>query len=136
MTNRCTAPIREAQFRRLFDERPRRLAARLKAYLGDTTLTQTQLEDHFLRICLRHGVPTPATQYGDKPRVDFIWHDERVVVEVDGWEAHSTRVAFQQDRTTTNALLLAGYLVLRFTYEDVVHRSRLVTTQVRQALAR
>jgi very-short-patch-repair endonuclease len=134
--------IREAQFRRLFDEARirdvlvRRRAARLKAYLGDTTLTQTELEDRFLRICRRHGVPTPSTQYGVKPRVDFIWHDERVIVEVDGWEAHSTRIAFQQDRATTNALLLAGYLVLRFTYEDVVHRSRLVTAQVRQALAR
>jgi very-short-patch-repair endonuclease len=133
--------VREAQFRRLFDEDAirdvlvRRPAARLKAYLGDATLTQTELEDRFLRICRRHGVPTPSTQYGAKPRVDFIWHDERVIVEVDGWEAHSTRVAFQQDRSTTNTLLLAGYLVLRFTYEDVLHRSQLVTSQVRQALA-
>jgi hypothetical protein len=43
-------------------------------------------------------VPSPSTQYGVNPRVDFIWHEERVA--------------------------------------DVVHRSRLVATQVRQALAR
>jgi very-short-patch-repair endonuclease len=126
----------------MFDERrvretlARRPSARLKHYLGDTTLTQSKLEDRFLRLCRKRRLPLPHTQYGTKPRVDFIWHAERVIVEVDGWEAHRTRVAFQDDRSATNALQLAGYLVLRFTYEDVIHRSALVVAQVCQALGR
>src|SRR3954470_9975952 len=125
--------VREAQFRGLFDEArvketlTRRPSARLRAYLGVTTLTQTELEDR------RHGIPTPATQYGTKPRVDFIWHDQRLVVEVDGWEAHRTRVAFQQDRATTNALQLQGLVVLRYTHDDVALRPRLVAAQVLSA---
>jgi very-short-patch-repair endonuclease len=91
------------------------------------------LEDRFLRLCRRHGIPTPATQYGTKPRVDFIWHEQRLVVEVDGWEAHRTRVAFQQDRTTTNALQLQGLVVLRYTHDDVTLRPRLVAAQVLSA---
>jgi very-short-patch-repair endonuclease len=132
--------VKEAQFRELFDEAKvrdaltRRPSSRLAPYLGDPTVTQSKLEDRFLRLCRRHGIPTPTTQYGRKPRVDFIWHDARLIVEVDGWEGHRTRVAFQDDRTNTNALQLAGYVVLRFTYEDVKHRSHLVADQVRQAL--
>jgi very-short-patch-repair endonuclease len=131
--------VREAQFEGLFDEArvketlTRRPSARLRAYLGVTTLTQTELEDRFLRLCRRHGIPTPATQYGSKPRVDFIWHDQRLVVEVDGWEAHRTRVAFQQDRATTNALQLQGLVVLRYTHDDVTLRARLVAAQVLSA---
>jgi very-short-patch-repair endonuclease len=131
--------VREAQFRGVFDEArvketlTRRPSARLRTYLGVTTLTQTELEDRFLRLCRRHRIPTPATQYGTKPRVDFIWHDQRLVVEVDGWEAHRTRVAFQQDRTTTNALQLQGLVVLRYTHDDVILRPRLVAAQVLSA---
>jgi very-short-patch-repair endonuclease len=105
----------------------------LKDYLGDDTLTQSALEDAFLKLCRRHSIPAPQTQYGTKPRVDFIWHDERLIVEVDGWRAHRTRIAFQQDRTTTNALLLAGYLVLRSTHDDVTRRPNLVAAQVSAA---
>jgi very-short-patch-repair endonuclease len=56
------------------------------------------------------------------------------VVEVDGWESHRTRVAFQQDRTTTNALQLDGFVVLRFTWEDVNRRPAMVACQIRRAL--
>jgi len=56
------------------------------------------------------------------------------VVEVDGWESHRTRVAFQQDRTTTNALQLDGFVVLRFTWEDVNRRPAMVAGQIRRAL--
>ena len=50
----------------------------------------------------------PLTQHGPMPRVDFAWPDRRLIVEVDGWQAHRTRVAFQDDRTNTNRLQLAG----------------------------
>jgi very-short-patch-repair endonuclease len=134
--------VREAQFRGVWrdgqvaDVLTRRPSRRLRGYLGDATLTQSKLEDRFLRLCRRHGLPIPVCQYGTKPRVDFIWHDARVIVEVDGWQAHGTRVAFQQDRSVTNALLLAGFLVLRFTHDDVTRRPGLVAAQVRQALGR
>jgi very-short-patch-repair endonuclease len=128
--------VKEAQFRGLWDDAQiedaltRRPATRLRAYLGDETLTQSELEDAFLRLCRRHGIPLPDTQFGTKPRVDFVWHAERLVVEVDGWEAHRTRAAFQDDRTNTNALQLGGFVVLRYTHQDVTRRDRLVAQQV------
>jgi very-short-patch-repair endonuclease len=131
--------VREAQFKGLFNEPKvqdalsRRPSRRLKDYLDDDTLTQSELEDKFLKLCRRHGIPTPITQYGTNPRVDFIWPDERVVVEVDGWKTHRTRIAFQHDRTTTNALQLQGLIVLRYTHDDVTRREQLVAAQVSAA---
>ncbi len=132
--------VREAQFRgwwhewQIRDAMTRRPSTRLKAYLGDVAPTQSTLEDRFLRLCARHRIPRPLAQQGRRPRLDFVWPEQRVVVEVDGWEAHRTRAAFQHDRTTTNALQLAGYVVLRFTWEDVTRRPALVAAQVRRAL--
>lgn len=128
--------VREAQFRDLWDDAKvadalsRRRAARLRAYLHDPTVTQTVLEDRFLRICRRYGIRTPLTQHGRRPRVDFTWPDRHLVVEVDGWEAHRTRVAFQDDRTNTNLLQLRGNVVLRYTWDDVRVRHAEVARQV------
>jgi very-short-patch-repair endonuclease len=128
--------VKEAQFRGLWvdaqirDALDRRRSARLAAYLHDPTVTQTMLEDRFLKVCRRYRIPTPLTQYGVKPRVDFFWPDRRLIVEVDGWEAHRTRVAFQDDRTHTNLLQLAGNIVLRYTWDDVRVRHADVAAQV------
>jgi very-short-patch-repair endonuclease len=132
--------VREAMFLRRFNEAQvraalsRKRSRRLARYLGDTSATQSDLEDRLLRICDRYRIPRPQTQHGTKPRVDFIWPDERLVVEADGWRAHGTRHAFQRDRTTTNALQLAGYTVLRFTDDDLECRPRSVAAQITQAL--
>jgi hypothetical protein len=128
--------VREAQFRGRFDDDrirdalTRRPSRRLAAYLDDPTITQSALEDRFLRLCRRYGIPTPVTQHGRKPRVDFAWPDRHLIVEVDGWQAHRTRVAFQDDRTNTNRLQLAGNVVLRYTWDDVRIRHAEVAAQV------
>jgi very-short-patch-repair endonuclease len=66
--------------------------------------------------------------------VDFVWPAHRVIVETDGYEAHGTRAAFQQDRSTTNRLQLEGYTILRFTHADVTRRPTRVAEQISQAL--
>jgi very-short-patch-repair endonuclease len=47
--------------------------------------------------------------------VDFHWPGRRLVVEVDGYEFHHTRAAFEQDRARDGALHAAGHTVLRLT---------------------
>ncbi|MEA2176901.1 MAG: hypothetical protein QOG77_198, partial [Solirubrobacteraceae bacterium] len=104
--------VKDAQFRTLFNEDSvrdalgRRPSRRLYAYLGDTTLTQSELEDRFLRLCRRYRIPSPETQYGTNPRVDFIWHDQRLIVEVDGWEAAHDVTARHDD--VARQVLYAG----------------------------
>ncbi len=68
-------------------------------------------------------------------RVDFAWPEQRLVVEVDGYAFHADRSTYRHDRRRGNALVLAGWRVLRFSWEDVVGSPHLVVDDVRRALA-
>lgn len=68
-------------------------------------------------------------------RVDFAWPSARLVVEVDGFAFHADRTAYRADRRRGNALVLAGWRLLRFSWEDVVHHPEEVVAAVREALA-
>ena len=54
-------------------------------------------------------------------RVDFVVGD-RLVVEIDGAEFHTSREAFEEDRRRDAGLRVAGYRVLRFSYAQVSER--------------
>jgi very-short-patch-repair endonuclease len=68
-------------------------------------------------------------------RVDALFRAERLVIELDGYEHHSSRGAFQTDRRRQNALLAAGYRVARFTWDDVWQRPDYVIRVVRTLVA-
>jgi very-short-patch-repair endonuclease len=56
--------------------------------------------------------------FGLQPRVDLLWRDGRVVVELDGPE-HQADPNFANDRHRDYELLVSGYLVLRITNDQV-----------------
>jgi very-short-patch-repair endonuclease len=135
--------LREAMFRRLYDARAiedaltRRPSVALKELLIEASVTQSQMEDRFLTICARQKLPRPSTQYRIRGKAyDFVWPQQRVVVETDSWIAHGTPYSFQADRAASNALQLAGWLILRFTWRDLTKRSRTTAAQVKEALER
>ncbi len=68
-------------------------------------------------------------------RVDFAWPVARLVVEVDGYAFHADRASYRADRRRTNALVLEGWRVLRFSWEDVRDQPEQVVAAVRAALA-
>ena len=51
--------------------------------------------------------------------VDFCWPEERLIVETDR-RRHLSRAAFERDRARDQALVAAGWTVLRFTYRQVL----------------
>jgi very-short-patch-repair endonuclease len=135
--------LREAMFRRLYDQRAvedaltRRPSTALKELLIEASVTQSQMEDRFLTIAARQRIPRPRTQYRIRGKAyDFVWPQRRVVVEADSWIAHRTPYAFQADRAASNALQLAGWLILRYTWRDLTTRSRHVAAEVKAALQR
>ncbi|RCK70735.1 DUF559 domain-containing protein [Desertihabitans brevis] len=71
-----------------------------------------------------------CTYYGD-----VVFERERLVLEVDGYEVHSTRAAFELDRRRQNQLQLARWLVLRVTWAMVTDEPDLVVDWVRRGLA-
>jgi hypothetical protein len=60
------------------------------------------------------------TVRGSRPKVDLVWIEGRLVVELDGYPDHSTRRAFIGDRHRDYELALSGYTVLRLANDEVV----------------
>jgi very-short-patch-repair endonuclease len=60
-----------------------------------------------------------ATVRGSRPRVDLIWAEGRLVVELDGYGSHGNRAAFMYDRHRDYELSLSGYTVLRLANDEV-----------------
>ena len=79
--------------------------------------TREELERLFLELCRAHGIPLPAVNiWVEGFEVDACWQHERLIVELDGWEFHRTRAAFERDRRRDAVLQLAGYRVLRVSW--------------------
>lgn len=53
---------------------------------------------------------------------DFLDPALRLILEVDRYRTHSTRMASQHDRTRQNVLVAHGYTILRYTAHDVSTR--------------
>jgi very-short-patch-repair endonuclease len=66
--------------------------------------------------------------------VDILFSSDRLILEVDGFEIHVTRLAFEQDRRRRNDLVLAGYRVLNFTYLQLFDDPGWVIGCIRTAL--
>lgn len=93
------------------------LARRLPRYdPGDS-----ELEVRALLAIKRAGLPAPVQQHrvrlasGRKAFIDLAYPDHLVAVELDGWEAHGRRSAFDKDRARRNDLTLLGWAVYQFT---------------------
>lgn len=86
--------------------------------------TESGLEIMFLDLCLRNGALSPSLQVpvkvrGQVFRLDFAWPQERVFVEIDGARFHSTPEQLQEDARRQNLLVAAGWIPIRFRFEDL-----------------
>jgi very-short-patch-repair endonuclease len=60
---------------------------------------------------------------------------ERLVLQIDGYEFHSTTAQRSSDISHDAELRLRGYTVLRFSYAQIVHDWDGVAAVIRRALA-
>jgi very-short-patch-repair endonuclease len=111
----------------------RRAATRLK---GPRDRSRSELEREFKRLCARAGIEAPRNNARVAGlEVDFVWPEERAVVELDGWRFHRSRHQFELDRRRDAKLARAGYRVVRFTYRQVTGAPHEVVATLRAALA-
>jgi very-short-patch-repair endonuclease len=68
--------------------------------------------------------------------LDFLWQEEGLVVEIDGYTFHGGPDAFRRDHEKNLAVRQAGLELLRFTRDQVVHRREFVLAWVAGELAR
>lgn len=140
-------PIAEAERRSLFDlqaiedvtERAHghRGIGRLRAAIAShrsSPLARSELEHRFRQLIERSDLPLPSfnvTVHGYE--VDALWQPQRVVVELDGYEFHCTRAAFERDRKRDAELTALGYRVLRFTWLQVPNALGTIRSTLTQA---
>jgi very-short-patch-repair endonuclease len=80
--------------------------------------TRSEFERRFLLFCKRYNLPTPrmnAQVAGYE--VDALFPAEKVIVELDSWEFHQDRRAFERDRERDTATLLADHVTIRLTWQ-------------------
>jgi very-short-patch-repair endonuclease len=118
------AALREAEFLRLpIHQR------------AESDRARSELEQRMLAVCRHHRLPQPAVNVTvDHFEVDFLRRGERLVVEVDGWEAHRSRSAFEGDRARDARLTVLGYEVVRFTWRQLHRDPARVATTIRTLL--
>ncbi|MGE5282052.1 MAG: DUF559 domain-containing protein [Chloroflexota bacterium] len=104
---------------------------RLLAAAQAPTLTRSPLEYEFADFCRRHGLPAPSLNTTVLGReVDALWPRQRLAVELDGWEYHRHRAAFERDRTRDSALMAAGYRVIRVTHRRLTREGDALAREI------
>ena len=124
--------------------RGRRGATTVRALLADRTgayvPTDSDFELRVLHLLEDAGIPSPVRQFevdilgGRTVRLDLAWPEVLVAVECDGVYHHGTTIALRWDDRRQNQLVLEGWLVLRFTWDDLTTRPEEVVAVVRSAL--
>ena len=111
----CRPGIRGApELRNLSDQWRKAAALARKARL------KSPLEAMVLPLLAQRGFPTPRANapvdlVKGRIEVDFLWPDQRFVLEADSRDFHGTEVAFERDRWRDRELMRVGYSTLRVT---------------------
>lgn len=96
---------------------------------------RSPLEVRLLQLCDDYNLPTPrANTTIAGLLVDFHWPGTNLIVETDGYAYHSTPSSFERDRERDQRLTLAGYTVVRFTYNQVTGTPEAVAARLRRLL--
>ena len=115
----------------------RPLSALIEQFSELPPTLRSELERDLFERLRAAGLPLPSanvTIAGHE--VDFAWLGHKVIVEIDGWEFHRGRLAFERDRRRDIDLQLEGYIVLRFTWARLRDEPDAVIAAVREAIGK
>jgi very-short-patch-repair endonuclease/predicted transcriptional regulator of viral defense system len=114
-----------------------KLITALTDHQPGTTLTKSELEERFLKLCRDANLPKPiVNDYVEALEADFIFDAQRILVETDSWRHHRTREAFESDRRRDAIHAAAGWRTLRFTHRQIAHDPATVIRALTPALTR
>jgi hypothetical protein len=113
-------------------------AQRLAATMTDQAPTRSEFEDAFLVFCAHHGLPTPVVNIPIAGHeVDAFFPEHELIVELDGWDFHRDRDAFEGDRDrAADTLAETGMPTLHVTWERMTTRGDREAERLRRILAR
>jgi hypothetical protein len=129
--------------RRVLDAHPRQhgapalrtLLGRLADTGGGAAETRSPLEIALLQLCDDYGLPAPTANVAIAGFiVDFHWPGTDLIVETDGFAFHRMPTAFEADRDRDQVLMLAGFRVARFSYDQVVRHRKQTARRLRDLI--
>jgi hypothetical protein len=98
--------------------------------------TRSGLERRLLELLEEAGLPRPATGFNEAGyELDVYWPEQRFAVELDVYETHGSRAAFERDRLRQEDLKLAGIEMTRVTGSRLEREPRQVIRRIRRLLA-
>jgi predicted transcriptional regulator of viral defense system len=121
----------------------RKTRALLAEHYPGSTPTESGLEEAFLALCRRAGLPEPELQQwiylpdgGDPIRADFLWRREGVIVETDGERVHDTRQRRRNDRRKDQRLTVYGFRPVRTDGQQVFERPAELEARLKALISR
>lgn len=90
-----------------------------------------------MELVIAAGLPQPRMNYVEQGfELDCYWPEHRFAVELDMFETHGTRAAFERDRERQEELLLAGITMTRVTGPRLQREPEEVVRRVARLLKR
>jgi very-short-patch-repair endonuclease len=133
--HRLTDAALHKALNRLPDNHPGAVIVRAMLKSNDT-YDRSKAERIMRKLCRQAQLPQPLV---NRPLhgflVDFLWPNENLIVEVDGYGTHGTRQAFENDRRRDQVHAANGYVVIRITWEQLQNEPLAVIARIAQALA-
>lgn len=109
---------------------------RLLAELGPPDGGRSPLEIRFPAFVREYRLPPPVQNvHVLGHEVDALWPAAKLVVELDSWEYHGHRAAFERDRARDPELLIAGYRTIRVTHRRLDREADRLAEEIRRLLA-
>lgn len=108
---------------------------RLLTELGVPDEGRSPLEIRFPAFLRAYRLPPPVQNvHVLGHEVDALWPAAKLVVELDSWEYHSHRAAFERDRARDPKFLIAGYRTIRVTHRRLDREAAQLAAEIRQLL--
>ena len=100
---------------------------------------ESALEVRFWRLLRRNGLTAVphhefSDDFGQPGHVDFAFPEHQLAIECDGFETHSTREAFENDRLRAARLVANGWRVMLLTWKQVTEEPVKVIEFITRAL--
>jgi hypothetical protein len=131
-----TAFVTRGQLTDVIDRFPHHPGARPLAGCLDGNPTRSGFEIDFLDFCARHNLPRPQVNVRVAGHtVDALFPPHQLIVELDGWEFHNDRDAFETDRQRDGDTLRAGYRTRRITWTRLRDRPHAEAELLREILS-
>jgi hypothetical protein len=112
------------------------LRAAIRSHEPRLAQTRSRLERHFIALCERYRIPLPEVSVPFQGyTIDVMWRQNKLAVELDGYDNHSTPGQIAADRRRDLALRAAGFVVVRYSWDQILRQPDAVAADLERLLS-